>query len=501
MKYTSTRGDRQTCSGAEAIRTGIAGDGGLFVPVSLPGIDLNFLSVRCTYMEIAAAILGKLLPDYSEAELAQCAAAAYAGFDNSAVAPLVPVGPRFVLELWHGPTSAFKDMALQIMPRLLTLALGKTGETSDMLILVATSGDTGKAALEGFKDVTRTNILVFYPSEGVSEVQRRQMVTQEGKNVGVVAVAGNFDDAQTGVKKIFADGNLRQFLAQKQIKLSSANSINWGRLAPQIAYYFSAYQALCDQGTIQPGEQANFCVPTGNFGNILAGYYARLMGLPIGRLICASNDNNVLTEFLRTGVYDRNRPFFQTTSPSMDILISSNLERLLYHATAGDTDRVRGWMNDLNARGRYEVDSATLAEIQNVFWSDWADEKDAERMIRQVWQEQNYLLDPHTAVAWKVAAAYESQAKDGVPTVVLSTASPFKFADTVLRAVGADAVASDSMQLLQRLSERTNWRIPVGLADLAAKQIRHQELCSVDEMPDTVLRFVEKKNSPRADSL
>ena len=501
MKYTSTRGDRQTCSGAEAIRTGIAGDGGLFVPVSLPCVDLNFLSTQRTYVEIVAAILGKLLPDYSGEELAQCAAAAYAGFDNPAVAPLVPVGPRSVLELWHGPTSAFKDMALQIMPRLLTLALGKTGETSDMLILVATSGDTGKAALEGFKDVARTNILVFYPSEGVSEVQRRQMVTQEGKNVGVVAVAGNFDDAQTGVKKIFADGILRQFLAQKQIKLSSANSINWGRLAPQIAYYFSAYQALCDHETIRPGEQANFCVPTGNFGNILAGYYARLMGLPIGRLICASNDNNVLTEFLRTGVYDRNRPFFQTTSPSMDILISSNLERLLYHATAGDTDRVRGWMNDLNTRGRYEVDAATLAEIQSIFWADWADEKDAERMIRQVWQEQQYLLDPHTAVAWKVAAAYESQAKDGVPTVVLSTASPFKFADTVLRAVGADAVASDSMQLLQRLSERTNWRIPAGLADLAAKQIRHRELCNVDEMPDTVLRFVEKKTSPRADFL
>lgn len=493
MKYTSTRGDRQTCSGAEAIRTGIAGDGGLFVPVSLPHVDLNFLSARRSYMETAAAILGKLLPDYTGEELAQCAAAAYAGFGSPAVAPLVPVGPRSVLELWHGPTSAFKDMALQIMPRLLTLAMGKTGETSDMLILVATSGDTGKAALEGFKDVARTNILVFYPSEGVSEVQRRQMVTQEGKNVGVVAVAGNFDDAQTGVKKIFADGILRQFLAQKQIKLSSANSINWGRLAPQIAYYFSAYQALCDQGTIQPGEKANFCVPTGNFGNILAGYYARLMGLPIGRLICASNDNNVLTEFLRTGVYDRNRPFFQTTSPSMDILISSNLERLLFHATAGDADRVRAWMNDLNTIGRYEVDAATLAEIQSVFWADWADEQDAERMIRQVWQEQQYLLDPHTAVAWKVAAAYESQAKDGVPTVVLSTASPFKFADTVLRAIGDDAVALDAMQLLQRLSARTNWSIPAGLADLAGKQIRHRELCNVDEMPDTVLRFVEKK--------
>lgn len=496
MKYTSTRGHDQLCSAAEAIRSGIAADGGLFVPVSLPGLDLSSLCANPTYVEMATAVLGALLTDYSGEELHQCAVAAYADhFDNAAVAPLVRVGPRFVLELWHGPTSAFKDMALQIMPRLLSLALTKTGEKSDMLILVATSGDTGKAALEGFRDVPRTGILVFFPSEGVSDVQRRQMATQEGNNVGVIAVVGNFDDAQTGVKKIFADGILRKILAQKQIRLSSANSINWGRLAPQIAYYFSAYQALSAQGTIRQGDPVNFCVPTGNFGNILAGYYARLMGLPVARLICASNANNVLTEFLRTGIYDRNRPFFQTTSPSMDILISSNLERLLYHATAGDTDRVRSWMSDLGSKGRYTVDDATLAEIQKVFWADWATEAEAARIIRQVWEQERYLLDPHTAVAWKAAMSYEAQSNDGIPTIVLSTASPFKFADSVLPALGDDSgvAPQDSLQLLPRLAERTGWKIPAGLADLSAKPTLHQECCNVGEMPDTVLRFVDRR--------
>ena len=495
MKYTSTRGTGQTCSGAEAIRSGIAADGGLFVPVTLPHMGVLPAKDLDSYVTLAADILGRLLPDYTATELTQCAAAAYTGnFDSGAIVPLVSVGPRSVLELWHGPTSAFKDMALQIMPRLLTLAIEKTGEISDMLILVATSGDTGKAALEGFRDVPRTRILVFYPSEGVSEVQRRQMVTQEGENVGVVAVEGNFDDAQTGVKKIFADPAIRELLAQKKLKLSSANSINWGRLAPQIAYYFSAYQSLCAQGTIQPGDAVNFCIPTGNFGNILAGYYAKRMGLPVGRLICASNDNNVLTEFLRTGVYDRNRAFHQTISPSMDILISSNLERLLYHVTGGDTERVRSWMTELNDSGRYKVDASTLAEIQSIFWADWASEAEARQKIRQVWEQEHYLLDPHTAVAWKAASAYETQARDGIPTVVLSTASPFKFADSVLRALGDDGAAAETepLNLLTRLAQRTGWKIPAGLADLAQKTVRHQSMCRVDTMTGAVMGFVEK---------
>ncbi len=496
MNYKSSRGGGMIVSGAEAIRSGIAADGGLFVPVALPKLTLQPQD-SMSYVELAAAVLASVLPDYSLTELKQCSVDAYAAdkFDDSAVVPLVPVGDRHILELWHGPTSAFKDMALQIMPHLMSLALTKTAESADMLILVATSGDTGKAALEGFRDVPRTRILVFYPSEGVSEVQRAQMATQDGNNVGVIAVEGNFDDAQTGVKKIFSSTNMRELLAQKNLKLSSANSINWGRLAPQIAYYFSAYQSLCETGQIQSGAALNFVVPTGNFGNILAGYYAKQMGLPINRLLCASNDNNVLTDFLRTGVYDRNRPFHQTISPSMDILISSNLERLLYHATDGDTAKVRSWMEELNAAGRYAIDAQTLAKIQATFWADWASAESSMATIRQVWQQHRYLLDPHTAVAWKVAETYEAQTRDATPAIVLSTASPFKFADTVLQAVLPDQTVSccDSLGLLQKLSELTGWPIPDGLAGLATKEIRHRYKCRVDTMPETVAYFVENR--------
>lgn len=499
MEYTSTRGNGQICSGAEAILSGIASDGGLFVPLTLPSLDIHWVVKPKPYIKLAAEVLGKLLPDYSKVELEQCASAYDGNFDSVDIAPLIRVGSRSVLELWHGPTSAFKDMALQILPRLLTLALEKTGETSDILILVATSGDTGKAALEGFRDIPGTAILVFFPSAGVSEVQRRQMITQEGKNVGVVAVEGNFDDAQTGVKAIFADSAIRGMLAQKKWKLSSANSINWGRLAPQIAYYFSAYQALSKNRTIQAGDLVNFCVPTGNFGNILAGYYAKQMGLPVGRLICASNDNNVLTDFLRTGIYDRNRPFHQTISPSMDILISSNLERLLYHTTQGNADQVREWMLQLNSQGRYKIDSETLSEIQRNFWADWASEADAAQIIRQVWEQENYLLDPHTAVAWKAADTYEKNSKDGVPTVVLSTASPFKFADSVLQAIGdAGATAEkEPLNLLTRLAGKTGWSIPAGLAGLSSKVPRHNQVCQIGTMPETVMDFIDNVSSVR----
>ena len=496
MNYKSSRGGGKNVSGAEAIRSGIATDGGLFVPIDLPQLVMGDIGQN-GYIELAATILGRVLPDYTKSELVQCAAAAYAAnkFTNPSVVPLVAVGNRHVLELWHGPTSAFKDMALQIMPHLMSLALAKTAETSDMLILVATSGDTGKAALEGFRDVPRTRILVFYPSEGVSEVQRAQMVTQEGKNVGVVAVEGNFDDAQTGVKKIFSSTNMRELLAQKNLKLSSANSINWGRLAPQIAYYLSAYQSLCATGKICSGESVNFVVPTGNFGNILAGYYAKQMGLPVNRLICASNDNNVLTDFLRTGVYDRNRPFHQTISPSMDILISSNLERLLYHATGGDAEKVRSWMEELNSAGRYAVDAQTLAKIQATFWADWASTEASVTTISQVWQQHRYLLDPHTAVAWQVAENYETQTQDRTPTIVLSTASPFKFADTVLQAIAPASTLADgdSLALLNQLSKLTGWAVPPGLAGLSSKEIRHRFKCRVDTMPESVAYFIENK--------
>ena len=499
MNYKSSRGGGKLVSGAEAICSGIADDGGLFVPMTLPYLMKSDMGMH-GYVELSAAVLASVLPDYSPAELLQSAAAAYAAdkFDDPAVVPLVPVGDRHILELWHGPTSAFKDMALQIMPHLMSLALTKTAERSDMLILVATSGDTGKAALEGFRDVPRTQILVFYPSEGVSEVQRAQMVTQEGKNVGVIAVEGNFDDAQTGVKKIFSSANMREVLAQKNLKLSSANSINWGRLAPQIAYYFSAYQSLCETGKLQSGEPVNFSVPTGNFGNILAGYYAKQMGLPINRLICASNDNNVLTDFLRTGIYDRNRPFHQTISPSMDILISSNLERLLYHVTGGDTAKVRLWMDELGAKGRYAVDAQTLTKIQAIFWADWASTEESLTTIQQVWQQQKYLLDPHTAVAWKATEKYAVQTADTTPTIVLSTASPFKFADTVLQALAPSQlqVGGDSLELLNQLSALTGWAIPHGLTGLATKEIKHRFKCRVDTMPESVAYFVENKLDP-----
>ena len=465
----------------------------MFAPSELPCLGSVAGPLR-NYAAQAAWILGRLLPDYTAEELEKCTTEAYgrANFAPEAVAPLVTVGGRSVLELWHGPTSAFKDMALQIMPKLLTLALAKTGEKADMLILVATSGDTGKAALEGFRDIPRIRILVFYPSEGVSDVQRRQMVTQEGDNVGVVAVRGNFDDAQTGVKQIFASPDIRQLLQQSNLKLSSANSINWGRLAPQIAYYFSAYNSLCSEGRLRQGESVNFCVPTGNFGNILAGYYAKKMGLPVGRLLCASNDNNVLTDFLRTGVYDRQRDFHQTVSPSMDILISSNLERLLYHATAGDAERVRNWMGELVAKGKYKVDAVTMEKIQSIFWADWASEKEALKTVRDVWEQEKYLLDPHTAVAWKVASAYEHEARDGAPTVVLSTASPFKFADSVLKALGEHA-KQDTPGLLARLADKTGWEIPAGLAGLDKKPVRHAEVCEVSAMPAAVEAFVAKR--------
>lgn len=490
-KYTSTRGEGLFCAGAEAIRSGIASDGGLYVPVSLPKLDISG-GEQIGYAKLVASVLSQLLPDYTADELLACATDAYSlrKFDHAEIAPLVDVGMRSVLELWHGPTSAFKDMALQIMPKLLTLSLAKTCETKDMLILVATSGDTGKAALEGFKDVSRTQILVFYPSDGVSDVQRRQMVTQEGTNVGVVAVRGNFDDAQTGVKQIFASEQTQKFLQSRNLKLSSANSINWGRLAPQIAYYFSAYQSLCAKDGIKDGSKVNFCVPTGNFGNILAGYYAQRMGLPVGRLLCASNDNNVLTDFLRTGVYDRNRLFHQTMSPSMDILISSNLERLLYHATGGDTMKVRRWMTDLSESGRYEADQETLRFIQSLFWAGWADEASAMATVKTVWEKEKYLLDPHTAVAWTVADAYEKETGDATPMIVLSTASPFKFADNVLKALGDDPISNgDPFTLLDRLSRKTGWMVPQGLAALDQKKTLHDTVCDVATMPSVVEKF------------
>lgn len=487
--YHSTRGRSEGTSAAQAIIAGIAPDGGLFVPAELPVVDKLFISrlVDLNYQERAKEILTLFLPEFSESELEKCITNAYnqEKFANDAIAPikLIDHGPA-VLELWHGPTAAFKDMALQMLPQLLTLSLAKSNHQDKIAILVATSGDTGKAALEGFRDVANTEIIVFYPMDGVSQVQRLQMVTQEGKNVSVVAVKGNFDDAQTGVKRIFADSAINQELLAQGVRLSSANSINWGRLLPQVIYYFSAYADMVRLGQVTDGGLVNFCVPTGNFGNILAGYYAKQMGLPIGRLICASNQNNVLTEFINSGIYDRNRVFHKTLSPSMDILVSSNVERLLFHLSGEDSLRVATWQEKLRTIGRFQVDKDVQTALANLFWADWVDDTTTQKTIRTVFEEKTYLLDPHTAVAWIAYERYQSQTGDKTPCVVVSTASPFKFCESVLSALAipVNTETNNGLELLSKLSQVTGLAVPAQLAALTNKPVIHHQTCQQEEM-------------------
>ena len=500
MKYCCTRNSGERVSAAQAIAQGISADGGLFVPESLPKYtheDLVKLSL-CSYTERAARIMADFLPEFTEEELLQCAQAAYAPekFSGGSPAPLTLQQNgelnMYLLELWHGPTCAFKDMALQMLPHLLTRSLQKTGSDKTAVILVATSGDTGKAALEGFRDVAGTKILVFYPENGVSEMQKRQMQVQEGGNVAVCAIHGNFDDAQTGVKRIFTDPAVKEQLAARGMMFSSANSINWGRLLPQIAYYVSAYCDLMRTGEMDhAGEEINVVVPTGNFGNILAAFYAREMGLPIRRLVCASNENNVLTEFLRTGVYNRSRPFPTTISPSMDILISSNLERLLFHLTDGDSARVAGWMRELNETGRYQVDAEMLARVQRLFWAGFCDDGATKASIRDLFQTENYLCDPHTAVAVNVYSQYAAETGDrATPTVVVSTASPYKFAPSVLEAVSGQASASDEFARVEELSALTGAAVPQPILALRGKPVRFTQSCAKEEMAGTVLSLL-----------
>lgn len=495
LKYSSTRGNGIALDSAQAIIQGLALDGGLFVPDSLPQVDLAWVTSLCplSYEDRAVKVLGLFLTDYSAEERKDCIARAYGNnkFDSAMRAPVKIFEDMGVLELWHGPTSAFKDMALQLLPQLMRTALKKTGEKDEILILVATSGDTGKAALEGFRDVDSIKIMVFYPEGGVSRIQQLQMLTQEGSNVNVTAVRGNFDDAQSGVKAIFSDEAFKETLEGKGIKLSSANSINWGRLVPQIVYYFSAYADLVNAGTIKAGEEINFTVPTGNFGNILAGFYAKCMGLPVHRLVCASNSNNVLTDFLRTGIYDRNRDFYKTITPSMDILVSSNLERLLYHMTK-DTAKVAGWMKELAASGRYDIGGGLLEKMQQIFWADWASDADAEELIGRVYKEKHYIVDTHTAVAWKVAENYQQSTGDTHYMVVASTASPYKFNGSVLKALGVKIDNLDEFQMLDKLQELNDNPTPQGLASLRAKKLIHNSVCSCDGMARAVMDFVEK---------
>lgn len=495
MNYISTRGNTQVLSSAEAIIKGLAEDGGLFVPDEMPKVDMAFIAglQELSYQERAVKVLSQFLTDYTQDEIQGCVERAYGDnkFDTDAIAPVKELEKLSFLELWHGPTSAFKDMALQLLPQLLSTALKKTGEKNQVLILVATSGDTGKAALEGFKDVDQTKIIVFYPDNGVSRIQRLQMVTQQGSNVAVTAVKGNFDDAQSGVKTIFSDKEFGEKLNKSGVSLSSANSINWGRLVPQIVYYFSAYADLLKSGRIQAGQELTFIVPTGNFGDILAGFYAKQMGLPVKKLVCASNSNNVLTDFLKIGVYDRNREFFKTISPSMDILISSNLERLLYHVT-GDTSKVAGWMKELAETGRYDVGAEVLAKIQSMFDADCSDDDATMEMISHGFDCQKYVADPHTAVAWNAGRKIKHSGAEEGEIVIVSTASPYKFNESVLTALGSSIEGMDEFQLLDKLSEINSVGIPAGLAALKDAEILHSDVVEKTGMKKAVEAFASK---------
>ena len=495
MNYYSTRDTSLRYRAAEAIKMGLSRDGGLLTPCAIPQIDPAFLEglVQADYQTRAAAVMGLYLTDYTHEELMGFARNAYGAdkYDTPAVAPLRKVdASTYCLELWHGPTSAFKDMALQMLPQLLSAALRKTGEEKTACILVATSGDTGKAAMEGFADVEQTRILVFYPRDGVSAVQERQMVTQEGANVGVCAVVGNFDDAQSGVKRIFSDAAMRETLAGRGYFLSSANSINWGRILPQVVYYISAYCDLLREGAVSMGDPVNFCVPTGNFGDILAAYYAKRMGLPVGKLICASNSNNVLTDFLRTGIYDRNRPFHNTMSPSMDILISSNLERLLFDLSGGNDEEVRGYMEQLSAQGRYEVSDAIRGQLQELYWGGFCDEAATAAAIADYYRNKGYLIDTHTAVAADVMRQYREATGDPTLTVFASTASPYKFCDHVLRAIG-ETPAGSGVELLDQLHTVSGVAVPKRLAALKDKTRRFDETVEKAQMDSVVLDFLK----------
>lgn len=493
MFYKSTRNSGVSISSAEAIVQGISADGGLFVPSEIPQMSMDEIVKLgdMSYAERAAVVFSKFLTDFTDAELKYCTESAY-NDKNFASADIAEISHLFdgtyVLELWHGPTCAFKDMALQILPYLLTTSLKKIKMNKKVVILVATSGDTGKAALEGFADVEGTSIMVFYPQDGVSAMQKRQMATQDGNNVTVCALNGNFDDCQNGVKAIFTNEEIKQKLADGGMMFSSANSINWGRLAPQIVYYVSAYCDLLAQGAIMPGEEIDVCVPTGNFGNIFAAYIAKLMGLPICRLVCASNRNNILTDFLRTGTYDRNRHFYTTMSPSMDILISSNLERLLY--TVAGAEKTAAYMRALGTDGKYTVDADVKAKIDESFLGYFCDEELTKKTIRDTFDTDHYLCDTHTAVGLAAARQYIAEHGGARKIVLASTASPYKFANDVYTAL-TDKVANDELAALSALAAYSHTEIPAPLAGIDKRPVRFTKTIDVCDMPADVLSFAK----------
>lgn len=497
MNYKSTRNNDVSVSASTAISRGISEDGGLFVPDSMPWLSYTDLSILTDsdYVARANDILTRFLNDFTPGEVLDCVSRAYTRekFETESIAPLYELESGvYLLELWHGPTCAFKDMALQLLPHLLSVSVKKANPDKTVVILVATSGDTGKAALEGFRDVPGTRILVFYPEQGVSPMQKLQMVTQEGENVFVSAIRGNFDDAQTGVKAVFTDDAVKQKLAAHNMVFSSANSINWGRLAPQIVYYISSYCDLIKNERISAGEHINIVVPTGNFGNILAAYYAKKMGIPINRLICASNANNVLTEFLQTGIYDRNRPFYTTISPSMDILISSNLERLLYDLSGCDDAQVRGYMDSLSKTGRYEVSDAIKKSISEHFWAGFCDDNNTRGTIKRVFEKNACVTDPHTAVALNVYEQYREKTGDDAKTIIASTASPYKFAGDVVRAIkGEEAAQGDQKTLVSELSNLSLSHAPKQISALFEKPVRFNEVCDKEAMQDTIFSALD----------
>ena len=492
MILYSTRSNRHTASSTQAVLKGIAPDGGLYTPISFSELKVDIGSLlNMSAVEISAEVIGRLLDDFSREEMRSLIEAAYADkFETADLTPVEKVGSDFVLELFRGPTSAFKDVALSVLPRLITAAKRKLGVDEEIVILTATSGDTGKAALEGFHDVEGTRIVVFYPDGGVSDVQKAQMVTQAGGNVGVCAVRGNFDDAQTGVKNIFADDEQNHWAATAGARLSSANSINIGRLAPQVAYYFKSYCDLVLRGEIRLGEPVNFIVPTGNFGDILAGEYARRMGLPVARLVCASNANNVLTDFINTGVYDRRREFYKTASPSMDILVSSNLERYLFLASGCDFDLVSDLMARLKQDGMYTAPESLMEEMREHFWAGCADDRRALEAIGKVWRSHGYLMDTHTAVAWAVMEDFKAQVDNGWVNVVLSTASPYKFSRDVLSAI-SDEVPESGFGAMDRLHEMTKVPVPAPLAELRDKAPRFTDCVDKGDMLDYVKKALK----------
>ncbi|MFU0801329.1 MAG: threonine synthase [Xylanivirga thermophila] len=500
MIYESTRDKDNKVSSMEAIKQGISPEGGLYVPEYIPNIDGKLLKdmVEMNYREKAIKILSMYLDDYDKVDINRCVDKAYSKikFDSEDIAPIEPVGDNlFALELWHGPTCAFKDIALQLLPHLMTTAVQRTNEQNKLAILTATSGDTGTAALSGFSDVKNTYIVVFYPQDGVSAIQKMQMITQPGLNTHVIGIQGNFDDAQSGVKSIFTNKKIRSSMEHLGYRLSSANSINWGRLVPQIIYYFSSYLDMVKHGWIIYGQPINVVVPTGNFGNILAAYYAKSMGLPINKLICASNTNNVLTEFINTGRYDVQRKFHKTISPSMDILISSNLERLLFEISGRNTEYIQRYMQKLKEDKVYKIDDNILSSIKNVFWAGYATEEQTIGSIKQVYEKYGYVMDPHTAVGYYVYDEYKKITGDSTKTIIACTASPFKFCKPVLNAIlGSQALEQNGNEfdMLEKLSQVSGSSIPCSLINLKDKQIIHKDICEKYQMESKILSIFKR---------